>query len=194
MKSIAIYCGSSDRINGEYLTQARAMGAAAAQSGLQVIYGAGSTGMMGEVANGALEAGGEVIGIMPEIFDTPQLAHNGLTRYEVVPDMHSRKGMIADLADGFIALPGGYGTMDEFFEILTWSQIGIHHKPIGLLNTHGYFDSLLKFLDEVEEKGFAYKEHRQLFHADREPGDLLAWMKGYSPPEGLEKWVERDGG
>lgn len=193
MRSVAVYCGSSDRINEVYLQAARHMGQVLAEGGLQLVYGAGSTGMMGALAQGALDAGGQVIGVMPQIFDTPQLARSDLTRYEVLPDMHSRKKRIADIVDGFIALPGGYGTLEEFFEIVTWAQIGLHRKPVGLLNTAGYYDPLLGFLAQVESEGFMYQEHARLFQVAGEPEQLLELMASYQPPPGLERWVQRDG-
>jgi uncharacterized protein (TIGR00730 family) len=192
MKSIAVYCGSSDRIEEQYLSAARELGTCAAEQGIKIIYGGGSTGMMGAVATAAMEAGGEVMGVIPEMFDTPQLALTSTSEYIVTPDMHTRKAMIADLAEGFIALPGGFGTLEEFFEILTWSQIGLHSKPIGLLNVNGFFDTMLKFLDEVQEKGFTYKRHKNLFSAVSDSKELLDVMKAYSPPEGLARWVNRD--
>ncbi len=191
MKSIAIYCGSSDYVSEKYLSAARDIGKAVAERGIRIVYGAGSTGMMGAVADAAIEAGGEVFGVIPKIFDTPQLAHSSLTRYEVVPDMHARKAMMIENSDAFIALPGGFGTFEEFFEVLTWAQIGIHAKPIGLLNTDGYYDTLLKFFDEVKERGFTYKEHNNLFQTSADPHKLLELMKSYSPPDNLSKWVER---
>ena len=193
MNSVAVYCGSSDRIKEVYLEAAHLMGGVIACRGMQLVYGAGSTGMMGAVAEGTLAAGGEVIGIMPQIFDTPQLAKTDTTRYEVLPDMHSRKKRIAEIADGFIALPGGFGTLEEFFEIVTWAQIGLHRKPVGLLNTSGYYDALLGFLAQVEREGFMYEEHSRLFQVEGEPEPLLELMEAYQPPPGLERWVERDG-
>ncbi len=142
MNSICVYCGSSDKIKPAYLEGATQMGRAIAGRGLQLWYGAGSTGLMGAVANGALEAGGEVIGVIPSLFHTPELAHTGLTRLEVVDSMHQRKERLANQAEAFIALPGGFGTFEELFEILTWAQIGLHHKPVGLLNTLHYYDPL----------------------------------------------------
>ena len=192
MKSIAVYCGSSDRIEEQYLSAARELGTCAAEQGIKLIFGGGSTGMMGAVATASMEAGGEVMGVIPEMFDTPQLALTSTSEYIVTPDMHTRKAMIADLAEGFIALPGGFGTLEEFFEILTWSQIGLHSKPIGLLNVNGFFDTMLKFLDEVQEKGFTYKRHNKLFSAVSDPRKLLDVLKAYAPPEGLERWVNRD--
>lgn len=193
MKAIAIYCGSSDRVSEDYLSAAREIGKVVAERGIRVVYGAGSTGMMGAVADAALQAGGEVFGVIPEIFDSPHLAHSGLTSYKVVPDMHTRKALIAESSDGFIALPGGFGTFEEILEVLTWSQIGVHEKPIGFLNTNGYYDTLLKFFDEVKEKGFTYKEHNELFQTNSDPEKLLEMLISYSPPEGLSSWVEREG-
>jgi uncharacterized protein (TIGR00730 family) len=193
MKSICIYCGCSDKIPQAYLDAAYGMGKTVAQNNITLIYGAGSTGMMGAVADGVIEAGGKVWGVIPKIFDTPQLAHSGLTHYEVTDSMHTRKARMADLADGFIALPGGLGTFEELFEIITWAQIGLHRKPIGLLNTNGYFDFLLGMVTHATQEGFIYQEHLQLFtHADT-PTALLEQMRHHRLPESLERWVDRDG-
>lgn len=192
MTSIVVYCGSSDRIKPVYLEAAKDMGAAIADRGMKLVYGAGSTGSMGAVADGALAGGGEVIGVIPEIFSTPQLEHHGLTRLEVTPDMHTRKGRIAELGDAFIALPGGIGTLEEFFEILTWAQVGIHTKPIGLLNTAGYFDPLIAFLGKVQEEGFMYKEHNSLYQVDEDPEGLLEALSQFETPQELSRWVDRD--
>lgn len=193
MKSIAVYCGSSDRISEEFLAAAHLLGQKIAERGMAVVYGAGSAGMMGAVAEGAVQAGGQVLGVIPEIFDTPQLARKDLTLYEVTPDMHARKARIAEIADGFIALPGGYGTFEEFFEIVTWAQIGLHNKPVGLLNVLGYYDTLLKFLNEVREKGFMYEGHQDLFLVAENPDGLIEKMAQYKPPADLAQWVERNG-
>ncbi len=191
MKSICIYCGSSDKMRPEYLEAARQMGAVVAQRGLQLWYGAGSTGLMGAVADGALRAGGEVIGVIPEFFNTPQLAHFRLTHLEVVESMHQRKQRLAEQADAFVALPGGYGTFEEFFEILTWSQIGLHHKPVGLLNSMNYFDPLLRMVEHARREGFIYDEHRALFTHATEPVELLDALMNYEPPQGLDRWLTR---
>ncbi|RME05678.1 MAG: TIGR00730 family Rossman fold protein [Anaerolineae bacterium] len=193
LKTICVFCGSSDRIPAPYLTAARQMGETLAHRGLRLVYGAGSTGMMGALADGALSAGGEVIGVIPEIFNTPALMHNGLTRLEIVPDMHTRKARMAQLADAFIALPGGLGTFEELFEMLTWLQIGLHTKPIGLLNTRGYFESLVKMVDHACREGFMYREHRDLFIVDDAPESLLSRLEDFRLPEDLHRWVERDG-
>lgn len=192
MESIAVYCGSSDRIAEEYLSVARALGKEIAERGMTLVYGAGSTGMMGAAAEGAALAGGQVTGVIPVIFDTPQLARKDLTIYEVTPDMHTRKARIASIADGFIALPGGYGTFEEFFEIVTWAQIGLHTKPVGLLNAGGFYDMLLEFLDQVRKKGFMYEGHQHLFQVADNPAELLDKMGQYTPPADLASWVERD--
>jgi uncharacterized protein (TIGR00730 family) len=193
MESICIYCGSSDKIGEIYVEAARMVGRLVAERGLKLVYGAGSTGLMGAVADGVLAAGGEVIGIITEQFDTPVLAYKNLTRKEVVEDMHQRKARMADLADAFIALPGGYGTLEELFEILTWAQIGLHSKPVGILNTNRYFDHLLNFMKQMGDEGFIYKEHRELFSYADTPQELLNAMEGYQPPKGLDRWVEREG-
>ena len=192
MKSICVYCGSSDKIPRVYLEAAFEMGRAIALKKIILIYGAGRTGMMGAVAEGALAAGGEVWGVMPKMFDTPQLAHKGLTRYEVTDTIHTRKARMAELADGFVALPGGFGTFEEVFEIITWAQIGIHRKPIGLLNTQGYYDLLLEMVAHADREGFIYREHNQLFTCAATPVALLDQMSNHRLPEGLERWVERD--
>ena len=192
MKNICIYCGSSDKIAAEYLEAAYQMGQTVARRGMTVVYGAGSTGLMGAVANGALAAGGEVWGIITEQFNTPQLVHTGLTRLEVTAGMHVRKARLAELADAFIALPGGFGTLDELFEILTWAQIGLHSKPVGLLNTRGYYNYLLTMVEHAEAEGFIYSEHKQLFEYSAQPEDLLTALGNHHHPAGLERWVERD--
>ena len=193
MRSIAVYCGSSDKIAEEYLQVARDTGRLLAERGIKLIYGAGSTGMMGAVATSAMAAGGEVVGVMPEIFNTPQLALPDTTEFIVTPDMHSRLAMIIDLAEGFIALPGGYGTMDEFFQTVTWAQIGLHSKPVGLLNHKGYYDKLIDFLGDVSAEGFMYHGHEGLFMHAPTPESLLEKMQAYQVPAELRKWLDRDG-
>jgi uncharacterized protein (TIGR00730 family) len=147
LQSVCVYCGQSDRISQVYLDAARAVGQTLARRGLTLVFGGGKTGMMGALANSALGAGGEVVGVIPELFNTPQLVHAGLTTLHVVDSMHARKARMADLGDGFIALPGGFGTLEELFEMLTWSQVGLHAKPVAVLNTSGYFDRLLEAID-----------------------------------------------
>ncbi len=191
--TVCVYCGSSDRVSPAYLEAARAMGAALAQRGLRLVYGAGKTGLMGAVANGALQAGGEVLGVIPSLFYTPALAHHGLTGLEVTASMHERKARLAELADAFIALPGGYGTLDELFEILTWAQIGLHSKPIGLLNARAYFNPLLAMVEHARLEGMIYNEHTALFVHAEQPEALLDALAAHQAPPGLEDWVKRDG-
>lgn len=192
MKSICVYCGSSDKIHPDYLAAAREIGAAIARRGWQLWYGAGSTGLMGAVADAALDAGGEVIGVIPEMFNNPRLAHSRLTRMEVVESMHVRKHRLAFQADAFVALPGGYGTFEEFFEILTWSQIGLHSKPVGLLNVRGYYDPLLLMVEQALSEGFIYDEHRSLFVCMPDVEALLDSLAAYQLPANLERWLTRD--
>ena len=192
MKTICVYCGSSDRLHPAYLQAARSMGSNIARRGLELVYGAGSTGLMGALADGALEAGCQVIGVIPTYFNTPQLAHAGLTRLEIVETIHQRKARMAELADAFIALPGGFGTLEELFEMLTWAQIGLHRKPIGLLNVRGYFDPLLGMIDRADREGFIYAEHRALLSHSEHPQTLLDALEGYLPLQGLNKWVNRE--
>lgn len=192
MKTVCVYCGSSDKMSDEYLQSARQMGAAIAKRGLTLAYGAGCTGMMGAVADGALEAGGEVIGVIPKMFTTPTLMHTSLSRLEIVGSMHVRKQRLVDISDAFIALPGGYGTFEELFEILTWAQIGLHNKPVGLLNNQHYFDPLLSAIEHARTEGFIYAEHRSLFVCDDQPDGLLNMLVQYQRPHGLEKWLTRE--
>lgn len=160
MKTICVYCGSSDIVPAAYLTAAQSLGEEIAARNWTLVYGAGVTGLMGALANGALARGGRVVGVLPEFFHVPGVYHPDLSDLEITPTMHIRKARMAALADAFITLPGGYGTLDEFFEIVTWAQIGIHHKPIGLLNLNGYYDSLLQFTQTARLQGFV-REHPQ---------------------------------
>jgi uncharacterized protein (TIGR00730 family) len=192
LKSICVYCGSSDKVHPDYLEGAHQLGAIIASRGMQLVYGAGRSGLMGAVANGALENGGEVTGVIPDYFNTPQLAHRGLTRVEVVETLHVRKARLAELADAFIALPGGYGTFEEFFEILTWAQIGLHKKPIGLLNLRNYYAPLFEMVELARKEGFIYEEHLTLFHIHADPETLLDSLTSHKPPENLARWLSRE--
>jgi len=191
IKSICVYCGSADHLHPEYLEGARELGAVLAQSGICLVYGAGKTGLMGAVADGALQAGGEVIGVVSENLNTPQLIHAHLSQLEVVPDIQLRKARMSALADAFIALPGGYGTFDELFETLTWAQIGLHQKPVGLLNIRNYFDPLLAMIQKAHDEGFIYAEHKMLFIHDTSPTSLLTRLCAFTTPENLVRWVNR---
>jgi uncharacterized protein (TIGR00730 family) len=168
------------------------MGHALAARGMTLVFGGGGTGLMGELANAAMEGGAQVIGVIPEMFDTPILAHPGLSEMRVVKDMHTRKAHMIDVADAFIALPGGFGTFEELFEVLTWAQIGLHNKPVGVLNTRGYFDPLMHLVEHAGNEGFIYAQHRQLLLCDSEPDTLLDRLMKFRSPEGLEAWVNRE--
>lgn len=191
MRNLCVYCGSSDHVDADYLEAATAMGAAIADRSITLIYGGGSTGLMGKLANAVLQAEGRVIGVMPAMFETPELQHTGLTEMEIVGSMHERKARMADLADAFIALPGGFGTFDELFEILTWSQIGLHKKPIGVLNVNAYFDPMFAMIENARSQRFIYSEHRNLLISETTPVALLDQLDRYELPSGLERWVHR---
>ena len=192
MQRICVYCGCSDRIPDRYLPAATGLGQALAKRDITLVFGGGRTGLMGELADAVLRNHGKVIGVIPEIFNTPALVHNALTELRVVPDMHTRKSTLIDLADGFIALPGGYGTFEELFETLTWAQIGLHQCPIGLLNAEGYFDPMIVTIEHAMTEGFIYHEHRGVFLVERDPNLLLDRMLDYRPPPDLEQWLTRE--
>jgi len=193
MKSITVYCGSSDSVHADYLLAAQEMGATLARRGVQLVYGGGKTGLMGAVADGVLAAGGEVVGVITEGMNTPALAHAGLTRMEVTPTIHERKSRMYALSDGYIALPGGYGTFDELFETITWAQIGIHAKPIGLLNIKNYYEHLLKALDHATEEGFIFSEHRRMLFCDADSDNLLTKMANHEHPhDAVKRWMREE--
>ena len=193
MKSICVFCGSSDSVHADYRTAAQTMGRIIAQRGIRVIYGGGKTGLMGEVANGALSAGGEVIGVIIPSMNTPALAHTGLTRMDIAPDMHGRKARMHELADGYIALPGGFGTWDELFEAITWAQTGAHEKPVGMLNVKNYYDPLLAAMDHAVSEGFIFSEHRKSVYCESDSEKLLDAMEQYvHPREAVKRWLKEE--
>ena len=190
MDSICVFCGSSDSVHTDYLAGARTMGRVLAQRGIRVVYGGGKTGLMGAVADGALEAGGEVIGVIIPSMHTAALAHMGLTSMEVTPSMHARKARMHELSDAFIAMPGGYGTFDELFETITWAQTGAHQKPIGLLNLRNYYAPLLAAIDHAVSEGFVFREHRESLRCESEPERLLdALLKYEHNHEAVKRWM-----
>ncbi len=191
IQNVCVFCGSSDKVGEAYLEAAGEMGRALARRNLTLVYGAGGTGLMGALADAALKGGAYVIGITPESFNTPQLMHSNLLEFHVVETMHERKALMVDISDAFIALPGGYGTLEELFEILCWAQVGLHHKPIGVLDALGYFEPLINLIEHARREGFIYEEHRGLLICDANPDALLDQMAAYQPPEGLERWVNR---
>jgi uncharacterized protein (TIGR00730 family) len=161
-----------------------------AHSGIGLVYGGGNVGLMGAVADGALSQNGEVIGVIPKSLMEKELGHGGVTELHVVTSMHERKQMMVDLSDGFIALPGGFGTLDELFETLTWLQLSFHDKPVGLLNVGGFFDGLIEFIDHMSRSGFLKPEHARCVLVENDPIQLLAAMESFRPPD-LGKWIEK---
>jgi hypothetical protein len=193
MKSICVYCGSSDDVHPDYLEAAYQMGHILARRGLRLIYGGGKTGLMGRVADGAVAGGGEAIGVIVTSMNTPSLAHPGLTRLDVTDTIHQRKSRMYELSDGYIALPGGFGTLDELFETLTWAQIGEHNKPVGLLNIRDYYKSLLTFIDFAEKERFIFPEHRQSLLCASNPDELLnAFQNHVYPAEAVKRWMRQE--
>jgi len=193
MKSICVYCGSANQASRKYFLAARRMGGTLALKDLTLVYGGGRTGLMGALADSVLEQGGQVIGVIVESMNTPELAHTRLTRMEVTPTIHQRKARMYALADGYIALPGGYGTLDELFETLTWAQIGEHQKPVGILNVDGYYDPLLEMLDRAVVDKFLFPEHRASLLCETEPERLLDAMAAHRyPGEAVQRWMRQD--
>jgi uncharacterized protein (TIGR00730 family) len=190
MKRVCVFAGSSAGTQSEYLAVARQLGEVLAARGLGLVYGGARVGLMGAVADAALMSRAPVIGVIPAALVAKEIAHQGLTELRVVASMHERKALMADLADAFIALPGGWGTLEEFFEVLTWGQLGLHRKPCGLLNVHGYFDRLLSFLEHSFEEGFVRREYRSMIAVADSPGALLDALAAYEPPV-IEKWIDR---
>jgi uncharacterized protein (TIGR00730 family) len=191
MKRLCVFCGSSAGGAAVYAAQATRLGEALARRGLSLVYGGGHIGLMGILADAALRGGAAVIGVIPQALVDRELAHTGLTEIRVVATMHLRKALMADLADGFAALPGGFGTADELFEILTWSQLGLHAKPVGLLNVNAFFDPLLAWLDQTVHEGFVRPGHRRLLLEACDPELLLDLLAQYRPPEPVGKWIGR---
>ena len=191
VRSICVFCGSSRGADPLLLETAREVGSLLARGGIRLIYGGGNVGLMGALADAALGAGGEVIGVIPESLVAWEVAHTGLSELRIVHSMHERKALMADLADGFIALPGGFGTLDEFCEVLTWAQLGLHGKPCGLLNLRGFYDHFLLQLDECVVQELLRPEHRRLILAETNAARLLDRMAAYEAPP-LRKWIDRD--
>jgi len=190
VKSVCVFCGSHPGDDPAYEEAARALGETLAEAGIELVYGGGHVGLMGSVADAALAAGGEVTGVIPKALVDREIAHTGLTRLHVVGSMHERKAMMSELSEGFVALPGGTGTLEEFFEVLTWAQLGEHGKPCGLLNVAGYYDPLLAVFDHMVNKGFLGDAHRALVLLESEPRALLDRFANYRPPKTV-KWIGR---
>jgi hypothetical protein len=191
-KTITVYAGSADNLDQVFMDTAYALGKAIAVQGRQLVFGSGKTGLMGAVARGAMDNGGEVIGIINDDLNLPGLVFDQLTRIEEVPNIQIRQARMNELGDAFVALPGGFGTLYETLEALTWAQIGHHTKPIGILNVQGYYDPILSMLDLAIEKGFIYPEHRGLYRASADPLELLQALDDFTPPENMNRWLVRE--
>ena len=189
MRRICVYCGSNRGARDAYLQAARRLAAILVDNDIELVYGGASAGIMGVIADETLALGGRVHGVLPKSIRRKELAHPGLTQLHMVETMHERKSLMAELSDGFIALPGGFGTLEEIIEIVTWGQLQFHSKPCGLLNVDGYFDHLLAFLSHAETEGFIRSENRGLLLADSDPDSLLQQFSAYEPPA-VTKWID----
>jgi uncharacterized protein (TIGR00730 family) len=190
-KNITVYAGSADNLKQVYLDAAWMLGETLAMQGRTLVYGAGKTGLMGAVADGVLAAGGKVVGVINDGLNLPHLAHAGLSELEILPDIHARQARMTQLADGMIALPGGFGTFAELFEALTWAQLGLHNKPVGLLNVEGYFDPVIAMIEKAIAENYIYPEHRRYIFVAADPATLLAMLDGFTPSNGINRWMER---
>jgi uncharacterized protein (TIGR00730 family) len=190
MKAVCVYCGSATGARPIYADAAKAFGRALVDNGLSLVYGGGRVGLMGLIADEVLAAGGRAIGVIPELLLAKEVGHTDLTELIVVPDMHERKKKMADLADAFVAMPGGVGTFEEFFEVYTWAQLGYHQKPVGLLDVNGYYDPLMTMLRHTVEEGFMRAPYLDLIQVAAEPAEMLAKLAAYTPPK-HDKWTEK---
>ena len=190
MKRICVFCGSNSGIDPIFIETAEKVGEFLARENIELVYGGGRIGLMGKVADAVLANGGRVIGAIPEALAIKEVAHQGLTEIHIVDSMHERKALMAELADGFIALPGGFGTFEELCEIITWAQLGIHQKPCALLNVGGFYDHLIAQIELSVSQNFIRDEHRKLVLVENEIGKLYELMKNYQPPM-IEKWIDK---
>ena len=188
MNAVCVFCGSHPGNDPAYAEAAQRLGRTLAERDITLVYGGGHVGLMGVIADSALGAGGEVIGVMPRSLVDREIGHTGLTKLHVVSSMHERKALMSELSEGFVALPGGNGTLEEFFEVLTWAQLGEHGKPCGLLNVAGYYDPLLAVFDRMVDRAFLKEEHRGLVLVEEDPSALLECFDNYEPPRTI-KWV-----
>jgi len=189
VKRICVFCGSNRGARPSYTAAARALGELFAREGITLVYGGGSVGLMGEIADATLAAGGEVIGVIPRPLWDREVGHRGLTDLRIVESMHERKALMSDLSDGFIAMPGGLGTFEEIFEIWTWSQLGMHRKPLGFLNVDDYFSSLAAFLDRAVDEGFVKAEHRNVAAFESDGEAMLRRFATFTPPT-VRTWID----
>jgi len=190
MKSVCVYCGSNSGRQEAYSNAARELAKSLVNRNIRLVYGGGSIGLMGLLADTVVQFGGQAVGVIPEALVRKEVAHNNLTELHVTQSMHERKNLMAELSDGFIALPGGIGTLEELFEIWTWAQLGIHRKPCGLLNVEGYFNSMISFLDHAVLEQFVKQNHRSILIVEQNPEALLNRFADYKPPP-IQQWVEK---
>jgi uncharacterized protein (TIGR00730 family) len=188
MQRICVYCGSNSGGHNGYAGAAKKLAAALVRHDLELVYGGSAVGTMGTLADAVLELGGKVHGVIPQMLEAKEIAHNGLTELHIVTSMHERKSMMAAISDGFIAMPGGYGTLEEIIEVLTWGQLRFHEKPCGLLNVRGYFDHLLAFFDHTQAEGFLRPENRSMLMCDDDPAALIQKFERYTAPQ-VDKWT-----
>ena len=188
MKRISIFCGSSSGSSGLYAGQARLLGKTLAEQGIELVYGGARVGLMGALADGALDAGGKVTGVIPRFLQSKEIAHKGLSELILVDSMHERKTLMNELCDGVIAMPGGFGTLEEFFEMLTWAQLGLHKKPMAILNINGFYDDLMHLIRNMVEQGFLKEVNRQMLLVSSDIDDLLNQMRNYVAPS-VGKWI-----
>lgn len=189
MQRVCVYCGSNEGDDPAYVHAAQALGHALACANIGLVYGGASIGLMGAVANAALAAGGQVTGVIPRVLAEKEIAHRGLTDLRVVSSMHERKALMAELSDGFVALPGGIGTLEELFEVWTWAQLGHHAKPCAVLNVNGFYDDLITFLNGVADRRFMKTAHRAMLIVVQEPIELIGRLRAYEPPV-VTKWIK----
>ena len=191
MKRISVFCGSRDGSRSSYVQAAEALGQALLQRGIGLVYGGGGVGMMGRISETVKSGGGEIIGIIPNALLAREAGRNDIGELRIVRSMHERKAIMVEISDGFIAIPGGFGTFEEFCEIVTWAQLGLHAKPVGLLNVDSYFDPLIAQFDRAVTEEFAYPENRALILHETNPDRLLDLMEAYNPPK-IEQWIDPD--
>lgn len=191
IQRICVFCGSNSGSDAAHVEAARVLGQLLAREGIALVYGGGSVGLMGELADAVLSAGGEAIGVIPHALWAREVGHRGLTDLRIVDTMHERKAMMADLSDAFVALPGGLGTLEEIFEIWTWAQLGLHNKPLGFLDVNGFFAPLLSFIDRAVREQFVRPQHRAIALVDSDPAALLRRFDTWEPPR-VEKWITRE--
>ena len=192
MRRVCVFCGSSPGARPAYAAATRELAGTLAGAGVGIVYGGGGVGLMGELADATLEAGGEIVGVIPRALMEKEIGHRRVTDLRVVDSMHERKALMAELADAFVALPGGLGTLEELFEVYTWAQLGLHRKACGLLDVEGYYSGLARFLDHAVAERFVREEHRAMLIVEREPGAMLARLEHFEPDALEPKWIDRE--